>query len=93
MCGLSLTLFDSFVLSTADILEMKVCQFQKHRDEQTRCEFERVLSMNVRIVGYILASFALSTGDIVEMKVCQFQRDRDEQAQRKFEFGVSIFIL
>ena len=72
---------------------MQVCQFQKDRDEQARCEFERVLSINVRIVCYILTYFALSTSDIVEMKVCQFQRDRDEQAQRKFEFGLSIWNL
>ena len=59
-------------MSTADIVAMNVCQFQKDRDEQARCEFERVLLMNVRIVGHIFASFALSTVGIVEMNVCQF---------------------
>ena len=39
----------------------EVCQFQKDRDEQVRYEFERVLSMNVWIVGYIsFVSFVYS---------------------------------
>ena len=74
------------VSHTDDIVEIKVSQFQKDRDEQAGYEFEHVISMNARISG-------LSTDDIVEMKVCQFQRDRDEQAQRKFEFGLSIWNL
>ena len=76
--------------STANIVAMKVCQFQKDRDEQARCEFERVLLMNARIVGYILASFALSTAGIVVMQMCQFQKDRDEQARCEFERLLSM---
>ena len=38
-------IFASFVMSTADIVEMKVCQFQKDRDEQARRKFEFALSI------------------------------------------------
>ena len=77
------------VMSAVYILAMKVCQFHKDRVKQARCEFERVLSMNVRIVGYIFTYFPLSTVDIVALPVCQFQKDRDEQARCEFERAVS----
>ena len=70
-----------FAVSTTDIAATEVCQFQqdrgeqvcqfqKDRDEQARSDFERVLLMNVWIVGYIFASFDMSTADIVAMPVC-----------------------
>ena len=65
------------VVSTAE-----VCQFQKDRDEQARCEFKYVVSMNVRIV--------IDSVDIIAMKVCQFQKDRDEQAWCEFKCVVSM---
>ena len=37
--------FVSFVMSTVDIVEMKVCQFQRDRDEQARRKFEFVPSI------------------------------------------------
>ena len=80
-------------MSTADIVAMKVRQFQKDRVEQARCEFERALSIYVRIVGYNLASFVLSTADIVAMQVYQFQKDRDEQARCEFERRVDRYFL
>ena len=80
----------SFALSTADIVAMPGCQFQKDRDEQARCEFERVLSMNVWVVGCTFVSFDFSTADIVAMPVCQFQKDRDEQARNEFERVLSM---
>ena len=38
--------------STANIVAIEVHQFQKDRVEHARCEFERGLSMYVRIAGY-----------------------------------------
>ena len=65
-------------------------QFQKDRDERTRTEFELVISMNVRIVGYIFVSFALSTVDIVAMQLWQFQKNRDEQGRCDVERVLSM---
>ena len=69
------------VLSATDIVAMPVCKFNKDRDDQARCKFERVLSMNVRIVHYIFAFFAMSTAGILTMNVRHFQKDRVEQAR------------
>ena len=75
---------------TPNIAAIKVCQFQHDHDEQARCEFKFVLSLNTLTVVYFYASAALSTADRVSMNVCQIQRDRDEQARRDFEFVLSI---
>ena len=72
------------MLSTIDIKATEVCQFQQDRgeqvcqfrkdwDEQARYDLERVLWMNVWIVGYIFGSFDVSTADMVALSMCQFE--------------------
>ena len=59
-------------MSTADIVAMKVRQFQKDHVEQARCGF---------LFGH---SPYISTADILVMNLKQFQKDRDEQARCAF---------
>ena len=75
---LLLTAMRSFtILSTADIVAMQVCQFQKDRDEQARYEFKRVLSMNVRI--YLPCRVRLLSGAMTRCNLCyaMFTKDLD----------------
>ena len=65
-------------MSTADIVPMKVCQFQKDRDEQAQ---------------YVLLSRhsnEMSTAHILAMQVRQFQKHRDEQAWCEFTCVLSM---
>ena len=52
-----------------NIVLVQICKFQKDLDEQAGCEFEVVISMNTRIINYIVVSFVRSTTDIVAMQI------------------------
>ena len=56
----------AFQMCVVEIVAVPVRQFQKDNDEKTKCEFERVLSMNV---GYRFASVTVSTSDILAVKM------------------------
>ena len=72
------------IIIPTEVSAMKLCQFEKDRDEQAQCKFTCLISMDFRIV--------MSTeGSMIEEY--QFQKDRDAQGRCGFKFSSINYAL